>query len=157
MAAFARLTGEIPHNLVLIGSTGWNADEIFATMDKLELQDRLIRPGFVPHMKLRAFYSAADAFVFPTFYEGFGLPLLEAITCGCPVATSPTSSVPEVVGEHAVFADPEDIEAIAQAVRDVLEDTTRRDTLIAGGKEYAKRFSWHSCAETTLAAYRSVL
>lgn len=156
LRAFAELVDDIPHNLVLIGSAGWSADTVFDTISELKLESRVIRPGFVPHMELPAFYCAADAFVFPTHYEGFGLPLLEALTCGCPVVSAANSSVPEVTGDAALLVDPNDPTAIADAVRQILDDHNLRDELIARGREHARTFSWNACAEATLRAYRRV-
>lgn len=155
LQAFARLT-DLPHRLVLIGSVGWNAEPIFETIGKLKLEDRIIRPGFVPHLELPAFFCAADAFVFPTLYEGFGLPLLEALTCGCPVVTANNSSVPEVTGDAAVTTDAMDVEGFAEAVRRVLGDGALRDSLISRGLAHAKQFSWRRCAETTHDLYRKL-
>jgi len=156
LRAYARVAAEIPHRLVLIGGVGWNADPIFETLDQLDLGDRIVRPGFVPHMQLPAFYCAADAFVFPTHYEGFGLPLLEALTCGCPVIASDNSAVPEVTGGAALTSDAMDEEAVADNIRRVLSDSVLRNDLIARGKAHAALYSWHKCAEATLAVYRSL-
>lgn len=153
LRAFARLASDIPHNLVLVGSPGWQSEETFRLIEELALASRVIRPGFVPHDRLPAFYCAADAFVFPTRYEGFGLPLLEALTCGCPVVTANNSAVPEVVGDAAVQVDALDVAGLASAVRQVLEDTGLRESLAARGLEQAKRFSWGACAQATLALY----
>jgi len=154
LRAFSRVAKDVPHNLVLVGSVGWNAEEIFKTLEDLNLSERIIRPGFVRHMDLPSFYCAADAFVFPTLYEGFGLPLLEALTCGCPVVTSDNSSVEEVTGGAALYSDAMDVEAIADGIRRVLEDSDLRDDLVARGLEHAKGFSWQSCAESTMEVYR---
>ena len=153
LRTFAKLT-ELPHRLVMIGSVGWNAEPIFQTIKELRLEDRIIRPGFVPHLELPAFYCAADAFVFPTLYEGFGLPLLEALLCGCPVVTSDNSSVPEVTGGAALATDAMDVDGFADAVRRMLSDDALRTALIARGLEHAKRFSWKACAEVTLDVYQ---
>ena len=158
LRAFARLANEIPHRLVLVGAMGWNTSEIFKTLDRLRLGARVARVGFVEsHSDLAAFYSAADAFVFPTLYEGFGLPLLEAMTCGCPVVTSNNSSVPEVTGEAALRVEAEDDAAIASAIRNVLDDGRLRETLRTRGLEQARKFSWDRCARTTLEVYRSLI
>jgi glycosyltransferase involved in cell wall biosynthesis len=154
--AFARIHKKIPHNLLLIGGVGWNADPIFETIEQLGIQDRIIRPGFIPHHMLPAFYSAADAFVFPTLYEGFGLPLLEALTCGCPVIAADNSSVPEVTGDAALLSDAMDEAALAENVLAVLEDDALRAGMIARGKTHAAQYSWGACAEKTLQVYRSV-
>lgn len=155
--SFAKIADEFPHNLVLIGSVGWNSDDIFAEIAKHGLEERVIRPGFVPHHELPAFYSAADVFVFPTHYEGFGLPLLEALTCGCPVVTSDNSSVPEVTGDGALRVDALDLDGFAEKVSETLSDEKLRASLGAKGMEHAKRFSWHDCAATTLKVYESVV
>jgi glycosyltransferase involved in cell wall biosynthesis len=134
---------------------GWNTGEIFDTLAAVDLGDRIRRIGYVAsHDELPAFYSAADAFVFPTFYEGFGLPLLEALTCGCPVVTSDNSSVPEAVGGAAVCVDARDIDGIAAGIVRVIEDGPFRESMIARGLEHARTFSWEACAATTLEVYR---
>jgi len=155
LRAFARLAPSIPHTLVLVGPVGWNAEPIFETLGSLRLGDRVKRIGYVAsHAELPAFYGAADAFVFPTFYEGFGLPLVEALMCGCPVVTSDNSSVPEATGGAAVYADPSDPEDMAAGMQRVLEDTALRASLIARGRAHAQQFSWAACAQTTLGVYR---
>jgi glycosyltransferase involved in cell wall biosynthesis len=136
---------------------GWlMQDDYDRTVAELGIADRIVRPGFVPHAELPAFYGAADAFVFPTHYEGFGLPLLEALHCGCPVVTSDNSSVPEVTGDAALRTDSNDIDAFAAAVRRVLDDPALRDDLIAKGRAHAARYSWRSCAEATMRVYESL-
>ncbi len=156
LEAFARVKDRIPHNLVLVGSVGWNADPIFETIARLGLQDRIIRPGFVRHLELPAFYCAASAFVFPTYYEGFGLPLLEALTCGCPVVTSDNSSVPEVTGGAALYSGADDHTAIADNILRVLEDGALRADLAARGKAHAAQYAWRDCAATTLNVYQTL-
>ena len=157
LRAFGRLAGDLPHKLVLVGPVGWNTGAIFETLESLDLGDRIVRIGYVAsHGELPAFYSAADVFVFPTFYEGFGLPVLEALTCGCPVVTSENSSVPEATGGAAVYADPNESESIAAGIRQVLEDRALRESLVVRGLEHARRFSWDTCADLTLAVYRRV-
>ena len=154
--AFKHLVDEIPHNLVLVGSVGWNAEPILEAMAHPSVKDRIIRPGFVKHLELPAFYCAADAFVFPTHYEGFGLPLLEALTCGCPVVAADNSSVPEVTGGAALLTSSHDTEAVADNVRRILHDQDLRESLIARGKEHAAGFSWRACATRTLEVYEQL-
>ncbi|MBI4558084.1 MAG: glycosyltransferase family 4 protein [Candidatus Hydrogenedentes bacterium] len=156
LRAFHRLAKDIPHRLVLVGSVGWKADEIFETIARLHLENRIVRLGFVPHLELPVFYGAADAFVFPTCYEGFGLPLLEALACGCPVVTAANSSVPEVCGDAAQYVDAMDDEGLASAVRRVLEDEGLRAKMVASGHAHAAKFSWKTCARSTLDLYRSL-
>ncbi|MEX2015013.1 MAG: glycosyltransferase family 1 protein [Candidatus Hydrogenedentales bacterium] len=153
---FARLAKEFPHKLVLIGSVGWNAQPMFDAITRLGIGDRVVRPGYVPHGELPLFYSTADAFVFPTHYEGFGLPLLEALACGCPVVASDNTSVPEVTGDAALLAAADDVDAQAANVRRVLTDEALRAELIEKGFVQAKRFSWDRCAADTAAVYEHV-
>ncbi|MDX9974628.1 MAG: glycosyltransferase family 1 protein [FCB group bacterium] len=154
--AFARVAREIPHKLVLVGGIGWDSEEIFDTMRRLRITDRVVRPGFVPHHELPAFYCAADAFVFPTLYEGFGLPLLEALTCGCPVITSNNSSVPEVTGDAALRSDANDDENIAADIRRVLGNPELVAEMKKRGFGHATKYSWDACARATLEVYRNL-
>ena len=157
LRAFAQLKNDIPHTLVLAGGVGWNAEPIFQTLAELNLSSRVAQTGFVrSHAELPAFYSAADAFVFPTLYEGFGLSVLEAMTCGCPVVTSNNSSIPEVTGGAALCVDALDADGLANAVRRLLEDAPLRESMITRGREQAQRFSWKKCAQQTLAIYRQL-
>jgi glycosyltransferase involved in cell wall biosynthesis len=154
--AFRRVADRYEHQLVLVGSTGWNAESTMAALHNPDIAGRVTHLGFVPFDDLAALYSAADALVFPSHYEGFGLPVLEAMACGCPVITSNRSSLPEVGGDAAIYCDPNDTGALATAIECVLGDPDRRSRMITAGHDQARRFSWRSCAETTLAAYREV-
>jgi len=102
---------------------------------------------------LSALYSNAVAFLYPSLYEGFGLPPLEAMQCGVPVITSNTSSLPEVVGQAGIMVKPTDTDALAQAMLDICNDAALRDRMIERGLQQASRFSWHRCARQTVAAY----
>lgn len=156
--AFAEIARDFPHDLVLVGQTGWNAGPFERALEAAALGGRVHRIGYLPsHAELAAFYSAADVFVFPSFYEGFGLPVLEALACGCPVVTSARASLPEVAGDAALYADPDDPARIAEAVRRFLEDATLRASYIAAGKAQARRFSWDACARATLEVYRRLV
>ena len=156
--AFGRLAREIPHDLVLAGPKGWRADQILGAIEELHLEDRVIRTGFIPdRADLAALYSAADLFAFPSLYEGFGLPVLEAMTCGCPVVTADNSSLPEVAGEAALLVDAGDEPGLASAMRRVLEDDALRQSMAAQGFEQARRFSWEACARTTLGVYNDLV
>jgi glycosyltransferase involved in cell wall biosynthesis len=136
---------------------GWKTGEIVEMLQRPELKGRVVHVGFVrERADIAAFYSAADVFVFPTLYEGFGLPVLEAMTCGCPVVTSNNTSIPEVAGDAALCVDAEDDAAIASAVRRVLDDAGLRETLVARGIEQARKFSWQSCASVTLEVYKGL-
>lgn len=112
--------------------------------------------GYVPDEELPILYNLADIFAYPSLYEGFGLPILEAQACRCPVITSNVSSMPEIAGDSAVLVDPYSVEEIASAIYEVSSDTNLRDNLIQKGFENCKRFSWKKCAEETLEIYEEV-
>jgi glycosyltransferase involved in cell wall biosynthesis len=151
----ARLNVALP--LVIAGSRGWYYDEIFARVQAHGLQDSILFPGFVPAGELPWWYRAADVFVYPSVYEGFGLPVLEAMASGTAVITSNTSSLPEVAGDAALLVDPNDVEALASAMAQVLNDHDLRQAMSAAGVRQAAKFSWRRCAEETVAVYRAVL
>ena len=113
--------------------------------------------GFVKREELKAFYQGAEVFVFPSLYEGFGLPPLEAMALGTPVVTSGVSALPEVVGDAAMIVKPENVFDIARGVREVLLDDGLRADLVAKGHEQVKRFSWYDTARQVLETYRDVL
>jgi glycosyltransferase involved in cell wall biosynthesis len=146
----------IKHKLVIAGGKGWKYDDIFKTVKDLELQKDVIFTGSIPKDDLPILYNAADVFVFPSVYEGFGIPPLEAMACGVPVITSKTTSLPEVVGDAGLLIDPQDISALADAIYRVLDDSDQRSDMIKKGLERAKRFSWERCAKETLSVYRSI-
>lgn len=137
--------------LVLAGQRGWLAEGILRRIEALGLQGRVLLPGFVADEDLAALLSGALTFAFPSLYEGFGFPVLEAQACGVPVLTSDTSSLPEVAGEAALLVDPEDPAAIQQGLLRLLVDRELRDRLRAAGFANIRRFSWQRCAQETLA------
>lgn len=143
--------------LVIVGARRWQAGPVLDTLQRLELLQDVYLPGMVAEEALPAFYNGADLFVFPSLYEGFGLPVLEAMACGTPVITSNTSSLPEVAGDAALLVDPQDVEAIAQAMRRVLEDSHLAANLRAKGLRRAQQFSWERTAQETIAVYERVL
>jgi len=143
--------------LVIVGKKGWLYEGFFSRLRELGLENEVIFPGFVPDEDLPAFYSAADLFVFPSLYEGFGLPVLEAMACGAPVITSNTSSLPEVAGEAALLVDPTSVEELAGGMRRVLESKELRDELRAKGPKQAAKFRWENAARETLSVYEAVL
>ena len=153
--AFGRLSGEFPHKLVLIGKRGNGAPEVFQTVAQLGLEGRVLEMGYLlDYLQLRAFYSGADLFVFPARHECFGLPVLEAMACGCPVVTSPNSSMRELAGEAALYTDPESVEGLAATMRRVLEETSTRESMTVLGQDRAKQFSWETCAKATDELYQ---
>jgi glycosyltransferase involved in cell wall biosynthesis len=143
----------LPHTLVLAGHKGWMYTELFQTIEELQLAERVRFTGYVPDGDLAGLYSAADAFVYPSVYEGFGLPVLEAMACGIPVVTSKVSSMPEIAGETGVLIDPRRADELANALYRVLTDRALHDTLAHKGLERSKLFSWRRTAQETLAVY----
>jgi len=141
------------HKLVLVGGKGWKYSEIFSAINELSLTDQIVIPGYVPDEDLVYFYNLADLFVYPSLYEGFGLPPLEAMSCGTPVITSNKSSLPEVVGDAALLVDPLDVRALAGAIESVLANKELRAELSERGLKRAKFFSWEKTAEQTWSIY----
>jgi glycosyltransferase involved in cell wall biosynthesis len=140
--------------LIIIGDTISQYPAVRQTVIKSRVEQVVRFLGFVPFETLRCFYEAAAAFVFPSRYEGFGLPPLEAMACGTPVVTSNVSSLPEVVDDAALLVNPENVFDIARGIRDVLLDEALRARLISRGREQAGRFSWDRTAREVLAIYR---
>lgn len=158
LRAFAAVAEDVPHTLVLVGGIGWNMEGLDERIAALGMGDRIRRMGYLPQRShLPAFYAAADAFFFPSFYEGFGLPVLEAMTCGCPVITSRNSSLPEVGGEAARYVDPDDVDDMATVLRKVLTNERLRESMSTLGLGQAAKFGWDHSAEGTLDCYRSLL
>lgn len=135
--------------LVIVGQKGWMSEQIYALPKKLGIGERVKFLGYVPENDLPALYSGALALTFPSLFEGFGLPILEAQACGCPVLTSNVSSMPEVAGKEAVYVDPYSVDDIVEGMRR-LQATGYRKQLIQKGFENIKRFSWEKCARETL-------
>jgi glycosyltransferase involved in cell wall biosynthesis len=157
LKAFYKLKKQgIKHKLVITGKKGWKYKSIFETIEKLNLQKDVIFTGYVPDEDLPALYNAADLFVYPSIYEGFGLPPLEAMQCGTPVITSNTSSLPEVVGDAGIMVNPYDVDELANKMYEVLTNDGLREELSKKGIERAKLFSWKKCAEEHLKVYEEV-
>ncbi len=140
--------------LVVVGAAQRDP-EALAAIERSSSRDRILLLGHLPEDSLPAVYSAAAVFCFPSLYEGFGLPVLEALACGTPVVCSNTSSLLEVAGNAAVFIDPAEPGSLALAVQALLEDEARRRALSAAGLARAREFTWERTARLTLAAYRS--
>lgn len=157
--AFAQVkrTLHIPHRLVIAGARGWKDESIQSTIAEYELENEISLPGFVPTEELPYWYRAADAFVYPSQYEGFGLPPLEALASGTPVITSNVSALPEAVGDAAIKIDPTDSGELADALTRVLTDSGLRDDLHTRGPIQARKFTWERAADLTLQAYRRAL
>lgn len=144
--------------LVLVGTPGWKYEKIMEEVSKKNfLKERIIFTGYVPESDLAALYSSALAFVYPSFYEGFGLPPLEAMQCGVPVITSNTSSLPEVVGEAGIMVDPTDTDALCHSMLEIYNNSSLRASMSLKSLAQAKLFSWQRCTQETIAAYRTAL
>jgi glycosyltransferase involved in cell wall biosynthesis len=146
-----------PITLVIAGKAQWRESQIYAAVQQAGLEQRVLFPGYAEDVDLPALYSAATVFVYPSLYEGFGLPPLEAMACGVPVISSNAASLPEVVGDAARLIDPTDTAALAQALHDVLSQPGLQAELRQRGFARAAQFSWERCAAETLAVYAAVL
>jgi glycosyltransferase involved in cell wall biosynthesis len=150
-----RGAAEVP--LVLVGKRGWLADEIFDTLDVLRLHSVRILDDVVGLNSLIQLYNGAGLLVIPSFYEGFGLPVLEAMACQVPVIAADRGSLPEVVGDAGLLINPEDPDELAAAIERLLNDELLRSGLIEKGRLQAARFSWEKCARQTLQVFHQVL
>jgi glycosyltransferase involved in cell wall biosynthesis len=155
LAAFERLhTENLTDALVLAGRRGWLTGEFDAALERSPSQRAVIFPGFVADEDLPAVYAGAQVLTMPSLYEGFGLPVLEAMACGTPVACSNNSSLPEIAGDAALLFDPTDVESISDALGRILRDAELQAHLRDAGTRQASRFSWERTAQETLAVYR---
>ena len=157
--AFDRLKTreDIPHQLLLAGSDRERADEVHEAAAAARHAKDIHFTGFVPNADVPALYRGAEAFLFPSLYEGFGLPLLEAMACGTPVAAANLSSLPEVAGDAALLFDPYDEEQIRDAIWRLISDDELRETLVSKGIKRASGYTWDRCADETLRVIRSVV
>ncbi len=153
LEAYALLE-ETPYQLVHAGPQGWLFDDVLAQVDRLGLRDKVRFLGYVPLDDLVGLYNAASVFVYPSLYEGFGIPILEAMGCGCPVITSNVSAIPEVAGDAAQLIDPYNVAELASAIRRVLDEPGLADTMREKGYAHDRLFSWERCAQETLDVYR---
>lgn len=153
---YRELAGRRGATLVLAGARGWRAEEEMATLDRLRGAGRAVWFDTPNDEQLLLLYNAASVLALPSRYEGFGLPAIEAMACGTPVLASDNSSLPEVVGTAGVLLPPDDPDAWATALGEIMESRARRDALITAGLRRAAEFSWTRAAERTLAVYRRV-
>ena len=158
--AYASLRGDGPTvklpKLVLVGKCAWLYDETLRALEDTGVKEAVVLTGYVPEGDLPALYSGALCFVYPSYFEGFGLPPLEAMKCGAPVIVGNRTSLPEVVGDAALLVDPYDVEAIASGIKQLLGDQALRKELSLKGQERARAFSWRETARKTLAVYEQV-
>jgi glycosyltransferase involved in cell wall biosynthesis len=140
--------------LVLAGEKGWLSDEVTQLVQELSLESHVRFLGKVTPEELLALYNSAQMLVHPAFYEGFGLPPLEAMACGTPVVVSNTSALPEIVGDAALLVEPSDIDSLTVSMWRLLSDAELRQQLTEKGLKRARLFSWRKAAEETLSIYR---
>jgi glycosyltransferase involved in cell wall biosynthesis len=152
--AFARLAGELPHRLVLAGMAGWGAGEVAGAVAASGVSDRILLAGYVPEADKPALFTGADVFVYPSRYEGFGLPVLEAMACGTPVVTTTGGSLPEVAGDAALLIEPGDVDTLAVSIGKLAGEAGERVALVQRGMVRAAGFTWNRCAALTAEAYR---
>ena len=154
--AYALIAGQVAWPLIVVGAAGWMYDPIFHLVRQLGITERVRFVGYAAGDELAYWYSSADVFVLPSLYEGFGLPVLEAMACGTPVVTSSRSSLAEVAGDAAWLVDPERPQDIAAALLRLARDPALRQELAARGLQRAAPFTWRRSTAATLAVYRSV-
>jgi glycosyltransferase involved in cell wall biosynthesis len=154
LKAFKQLDNDI--DLVIVGKKGWKSQEIFDTIDRLELHNRVKILGYVNDNDIPYLYNGAELFVFPSFYEGFGLPLLEAMACGVPVICSNTSSLPEIGGESVLYFNPNSSDELAYQIKVLISNNELKSILCSKGIVRAKQFSWEKTAKETLAVLKGL-
>jgi glycosyltransferase involved in cell wall biosynthesis len=155
--AFARLKAAgLPHRLVVVGRKAWKAEGIFQRLEALGLGEEVVLTGYVEDTDLPALYAGADCFIFPSLYEGFGLPLLEAMACGVPVVASNASSLPEVAGDAGLLVDPRDVDGFASAMHRVVAEPGLANDLRERGFARARQFTWERVAAAHAAIYHDV-
>ncbi len=151
----ARRRGGLDHRLVLVGKRGWRDDQIDRAIEEAGEQ---VQPlGYLPDEELPALYAGADVLLFPSLYEGFGIPVLEAFACATPVITSNVSALPEVAGDAALLVNPRDQEEIANALLELLGDESLREELVRRARERLQQFDWRETARATLSAYHQAV
>jgi glycosyltransferase involved in cell wall biosynthesis len=148
-----RQTSGLPHRLVIAGGKGWLVEGIFMAAQASAYRDDILFTGFVEDADLPALYAAADVFAFPSRYEGFGIPVVEALACGTPVVCADNSSLPEAAGDAALLVASDDEAALAAALQQLIEDQVLRQNLQAAGLAQAARFTWQSAATALWQAY----
>lgn len=148
LQALSRCKADLP--LVVVGWSGWGDPKFQAELERLNMRNRVLFPGYVDDEDLPAIYSGATAFLYPSLYEGFGLPVLEAMACGCSVICSDAASIPEVAGEAALYANPVNPDEWANAIDMVVYDEQKRERLVSAGKARAALFAWKDAADQTM-------
>jgi len=156
--AFHLLLKEKPeYFLVIVGKKGWLYEEIFNKVKELNLKNKVIFTGYLEEQELGYVYQNASLFVLPSFYEGFGIPILEAMNFNCPVISSFTSSLPEIGGDACLYFEPSSSQDLKNKMLEFLENEQLRKELVKKGKERVKLFSWEKCGEETLEVIKSTI
>ena len=156
LKAFSKAKEEIPQKLIIVGRKGWKYHDISKTIKRLKLEKDVVFREKIANNELPLFYSTADIFVYPSLYEGFGIPPLEAMICGCPVITSNVSSIPEVVGNAAELINPYNIGELKDSIIKLANNKELRGKLSKRGIEQAKKFTWKKTAEKTIKIYEEL-
>jgi glycosyltransferase involved in cell wall biosynthesis len=143
--------------LIVAGGEGWFMEETFAFVRAAGIADRVKLIGYVNDDELRALYSSCRAFIYPSLYEGFGLPPLEAMACGAPVIASRIPALAETIGDAAMLVDPLDVQSLGAAITDICENEKQRKKMMAAGPTHAVKFSWEKAARSTYEIYREVV
>ena len=143
--------------LVLVGKAGFGFEDIMNEAKQSSARSHIVLPGFIPNIGLINYYQWAEAFVYPSFYEGFGFPVLEAMRLGCPVITANVSATPEVSGDAALLVAPNEYEEMANAMARIVEDQKLRQSLVSRGRDRGKEFTWDKCATATVNVYNAAI
>jgi glycosyltransferase involved in cell wall biosynthesis len=157
LQAYAALPPRERLPLILAGGKGWGYDDIFAAIERYKLVNAVTFPGFIPAEELPLWYNSAEAFIYPSVFEGFGLPVLEALACGTPVLVSDVSSLPEVVGDAGLRLPPHDVEVWTAGLRQAFHDAEWRADASRLGLAQAMRYTWEQTAQVTIASYQRAL
>ena len=152
----AKREADLPHVLAIVGKRGWLYDDVFAAVEELDAKQDVVFTGYAEDEDLPALYTAADLFLFPTLYEGFGIPVLEAFACGTPTITSHAAGNAETAGDAALLVDPYSEDEIARGIVEALTNDALRDGLRRKGLARAREFSWERSAKLTIACYEQV-
>jgi len=156
LAAYRIMPSRLNYQLVLVGMAGWINSDFFSDIENSDVSENVLITGYVSNTELAPLYTGAELFVFPTLYEGFGLPVLEAMQCGCPVITSNTSSIPEVAGDAAIMVGPFDVEGLSQIMEKSVSDPALRKKLRDRGLKRSRQFSWDASARRLLDSLMSL-
>ncbi len=150
LRAFVSIRDSIPHRIYVTGGESWRDSDVHRIIEENNLEERVIKLGYIDDEDLVRVYNLADCYLYPSLYEGFGLPILEAQACGCPIIAAKSTSIPEVAGDGALFVDPRDDKDLARAMTRIVTDGALRRKIIAAGKKNCRRYSWETTARGIL-------